>query len=304
MLSRKTVRFLAELYKDEYSFTDEVSLVYGRRQRIFTLKRDELHDFLFDEEYEAWFLNIIKAMKNTRRPRELLEFIMQLHTGESLLSATLNWSMEDRKKLGQRYLKDLAESLLNKYDNLKPSGYSYTDESNEKRKEKIDELKPLLELDGYIFKAPTLYQVEGSVIQEEAEQNYLEHLIEEVNLSDNELIKHHMKNAEDHYQKGRWDDSIANSRKFLEAILKQIAQLLGMRPKSLDSPYEVRAYLQIKGLIEKKEKEAIAKVYGLLSETGSHPYIAEKDQARLMWHLALTFSQFFLLRFQGYQQPT
>ena len=212
--------------------------------------------------------------------------------------------MEDRKKLGQRYLKDLAESLLNKYDNLKPSGSRYTDEKNKERQKKIDELKSLLELDSYIFKAPTLFQVEGSVIQEEAEQNYLEHLIEEVNLSDNELIKHHIKNAEEHYQKGRWDDSIANSRKFLEAILKQIAQLLGMKPKSLDSPYEVREYLQVKGLIEKKEKEAIAKVYGLLSETGSHPYIAEKDQARLMWHLALTFSQFVLLRFQGSQQPT
>ena len=50
-------------------------------------------------------------------------------------------------------------------------------------------------------------------------------------------------------------------------------------------------------ILEKKEKEAIAKVYGLLSDTGSHPYIADRDQARLMRHLSLTFSQ--LTRFQN-----
>ena len=42
MLSRKTARFLAELYKDEYSYINQVSSISGRRQRIFTLMRDEL----------------------------------------------------------------------------------------------------------------------------------------------------------------------------------------------------------------------------------------------------------------------
>ena len=37
-----------------------------------------------------------------------------------------------------------------------------------------------------------------------------------------------------------------------------------------------------------------------MSDTGGHPYMAAKDQARLMRHLALTFSQFVLLRLEGY----
>jgi hypothetical protein len=51
--------------------------------------------------------------------------------------------------------------------------------------------------------------------------------------------------------------------------------------------------------LEKKEKDALSHVYGLLSETGGHPYVAQKDQARLMRHLSLTFCQFILIRLQG-----
>ena len=57
--------------------------------------------------------------------------------------------------------------------------------------------------------------------------------------------------------------------------------------------------LGLGGKKETEEKEAIAKIYGFLSETGGHPYIANQDQARLMRHLALTFSQFVLLRLEG-----
>jgi hypothetical protein len=40
---------------------------------------------------------------------------------------------------------------------------------------------------------------------------------------------------------------------------------------------------------------AVTSAYKLLSETGGHPYIAEKDQARLTRHLALIYCQLVLL---------
>src|SRR5262249_39623997 len=121
-----------------------------------------------------------------------------------------------------------------------------------------------------------------------------------------EIMKHTLELSETHYVAGHWDDCIANSRKFLEAVLQESAARhhvtkLG-RPISntlSERPVEVRNYLEAKGLIEPKEKEAIAKVYGLMSNTGSHPYIAQKDQARLLRYMALTFAQFALLRLQG-----
>ena len=62
----------------------------------------------------------------------------------------------------------------------------------------------------------------------------------------------------------------------------------------------MRNYLEEEGLLETKEKEAVAKIYGLLSNTGGHPYMASNDQARLLRQLALTLSHFVMLRFDGY----
>ena len=61
----------------------------------------------------------------------------------------------------------------------------------------------------------------------------------------------------------------------------------------------MRQYLERQGIFERKERESIDKLYGLLSETGAHPYMAESDQARLLRQLSLTLSQFVLLRLEA-----
>jgi hypothetical protein len=92
----------------------------------------------------------------------------------------------------------------------------------------------------------------------------------------------------------------------MEGILKEIAAKYcfaktGNRlgDSTYRQPSAVRDYLESEELLAAKEKKALAAFYGLMSETGSHPYIAEKDQARLLRFIALTFSQFCLLRLQG-----
>ena len=86
-----------------------------------------------------------------------------------------------------------------------------------------------------------------------------------------------------------WGDSISNSRNFLESILEQIADALHNKkqgaslPDSISKwPKEVRKYLEHEGFIDAIEREALAKIYGLISNTGSHPNMAHKDQARLI----------------------
>jgi hypothetical protein len=74
---------------------------------------------------------------------------------------------------------------------------------------------------------------------------------------------------------------------------------IALPERTFSRPVAVRDYLEEKKLLEKKEKEALSAVYGLLSETGSHPYMAQSDQARLLRHLSLTFAQFVMLRLQG-----
>lgn len=92
----------------------------------------------------------------------------------------------------------------------------------------------------------------------------------------------------------------------LEAVLQQAAIRFetgrvegGLSAADLEKPVKVRDYLEHVGLLGQKEKEAVAKIYALLSDTGAHPYIAQGDQARLLRHYALTTSQFTLLRLRG-----
>ena len=92
----------------------------------------------------------------------------------------------------------------------------------------------------------------------------------------------------------------------LETILQEVATAHSVHVKgstlpagTYTRPVTGRDYLEQEGLVERKEKATIAQVYGLLSETGGHPYMARNDQARLLRHLALAFSQFVMLRLQG-----
>jgi hypothetical protein len=62
---------------------------------------------------------------------------------------------------------------------------------------------------------------------------------------------------------------------------------------------EVRKYLLKNNLLDNNEVEAVEKIYGLLSHTGAHPYMAESDQARLLRQISLLFAQFIMLRLDG-----
>lgn len=289
MISRKTAHQIGKIYQASYSYTTSNYSGRNRYTDVY-VKNDELYDFLYDHDYASWFCNLAKNLSgryNSEKARVVKEFIMKLHTGESIASVTPNWTWESREKLGQRYLRNLAEDLLNQKDN--------------------EELKRLLELDGYIYRESKLLIPESDVLDVAEETGVLETLYKQLNLNNNETTFHHLELSENHYIQGLWDDSISNSRKFLENTLREVVathyQCVNntILPDSIyKKPYKVRNYLEHEGLLETKEKETLEKVYGLLSEAGGHPYIAESDQARLLRHLALTFSQFVMLRFEGY----
>ena len=297
MLGRKTTRILAECYHSVFSGRRTVSNPYGRSSSSYYLKKDALYDYLFERDYEAWLLNAIKGLIG--RERDLKEFVMRLHTGETVANVTPDWSWEQRSKLGQRLLTDLAEDILVYIANL--GARETSDVASE-----ASQLVSQLELDGYLFRDQRLYYTEAAVLDTEHEQGILQKLIGDLRLDNEQVMTHHLELSESHYVEGKWDDSIANSRKFLESVLQEAAAKYHLfktgqpiASSTYSRPAAVRDYMCTSGLIEPKEKEAITKVYGLLSETGGHPYIAEEDQARLMRHLALTFAQFALLRLQG-----
>lgn len=83
MIRRQTAKTLAEAYHEKFRGSVTTSTVYGPPRGAYRLQVDRLYDFLYEHEYEAWFLNAAKALRTTD-VRALKEFIMRLHTGKVL----------------------------------------------------------------------------------------------------------------------------------------------------------------------------------------------------------------------------
>lgn len=294
MISRRTARAIAELV--EVTFREAHFASHGRTYHTPDGRR--LYDFLFDHDHAAWFCNAARDIRGISSTRPLKEFFMQIHTGESLAAATPGWTWEQRQALGQRYLTDLSEDLLLHLRGEPSQQSKYVAEP-------LAALKAALELDGYRWDGNRLIPNEADVLDTADEGGVLRTLYTDLRLADEETTFHHLQLTEDHYMAGRWDDSIANSRKFLESTLIQVARSHADRAASpisseaLTRPAQVRDYLEREGLLEGKEKQAVGSIYSLLSERGGHPHVAQKEEARLMRHLALTFAQFVMLRLRS-----
>lgn len=267
----------------------------GTTESVYT---ENLYDWLYEREYEAWFCNSIKGIFHIR---VFKEFLLKIHTGESLVGATPDWPWDKRQDLGQQYLERLSQDFLLWFK--ENSGDKWTVGQH---KENNDELMRRLEIDGYLFDGTILLKSEEEVLDVEAERGLLHSLYRSLSLERESEAFTFLDLSEKHYVNGDWSDSIGNSRKFLELILKQVAVChsrksnSNLNPGKAGRPVYIREYLENEGLFEKREKETVDKIYGLLSHTGSHPYMAEKDQARLLRQLTLTTTQFVLLRLQGF----
>ncbi|MDZ7766917.1 MAG: hypothetical protein U5K00_21295 [Melioribacteraceae bacterium] len=117
MISRKSTKILAELFFDYFAKYSSYHDIHGNSHKSYSLDRDALYDFLFENDYEPWMLNAINNLRISDKSISK-EFIMKLHTGESLANATLDWSWEQRMKLGQRLILDLSEDILNHLQNI------------------------------------------------------------------------------------------------------------------------------------------------------------------------------------------
>ena len=211
MISRKSTLAIAEAYDNRFVY---------RGRSDFTYHKDALYDFLYENEFDAYLLNAFRAIPGYEK-RGLKDYIQRLHTGESIAANTTSFTWEQRQLLGQRILKDLAECLIRTH-NAEPK----YDRNGNIIQHPTDLMRNALELDGYIFREGRLWVPEESVIEEAEEQGILDGLMTSLHLSDIPTLKHHLELSGTHYSEARWDDSISNSRKFLEGTLAQAAARL------------------------------------------------------------------------------
>jgi hypothetical protein len=292
MISRRTTHLVQMLY--DLIFTEDIG--FGP-----VLDKEKLYDFLYENDHEVWFLDLYK--RQVKNEVDLKSLILNLHTGMAYTSRSQ--TLKDKQELGQQVIKHLAISILKMLDS---DFMSWTTADKKSDNDMLaQDLINRLELDGYKYKDGKLFPLESTVIPEEQEQSYLEDLIQDLNLSDQNTIKHHLKLSEEHFLNAKYDDSISNSRKVLDAILSQVASAAYLKVNGTPIPQpmlrnatDIRGFLERQNIVTRVERAALDQNYSALSATGGHPYIAEKDQARLMRHLALTFSQFVLLRYEGF----
>lgn len=291
------------------------------RNGDYTLQQEALNDFFYVNEYDYAVLKILGEAGRSNSHKQLMQSIMAIHTGETIANATRGCSDQERQAIGQVLLIKLAEDILNHYETIpvtKADGtrvstqeelddLKFTATYNRPGAEALGNLLSSLEIDDYLYRDGHLYAIESSVINTVEHRTYLEQLVDSLSIQNQVVIKHHITESETAYAGGRWGHAISDARNFLEAILREVAAAHHSKTKGtkisddvFSRSVRVREYLESEGFIDGPEKEAIAKIYGLMSNTGSHPNIAQKDQARLMRSLALTLGQFILLQWQGY----
>lgn len=296
MISRRTATAIGNAYQNKFTHWNSSTSQYSGG--YYTFYGDSLYEFLFNHDFQAWFCNCAKNIKVAA----VKEFVMKIHTGETQSAATNGWTYVQRQRIGQRYLFDLAQAFL--------AEFQLADEWQQKKYgQVVNELERCLELDGYSFVNGRLLTPESDILDVAETSGVLETLYADLGLDNREVAFHCLKRSEEHWLGEKWDDCISNARRFLEGVLQEVAAAHSKRKtgaqllaKVYERPVEVREYLEREGLLETKEKKALAEVYGLLSNTGSHPYIAQKDQARLLRQQALILSQFVMLRYQGFLQ--
>jgi len=292
MISRRTAYIISDVFEEIFTHQTRPYQTW-----ITKVYKDPLYDFLYQNNYPAWLCNASRQIYDGYRGVKI--FIMKLHTGETQFNATPNWNWTEREKLGQQYLISLSKDILN-----------YISKENKNLSKEIIELKDTLisnlELDGFIYKDNNLLSSEDNILNTEEETNILKELYKRLNLDNQQTAFHHLELSEKHYLGKKWDDSISNARKFLECTLQEVANAYSQSVKKIQlppdiysKPVNVREYLEKEKVLETKEKKAISEIYSLLSKTGGHPYIAKNDQARLLRNLALTISQFVMLRYEG-----
>jgi len=207
---------------------------------------------------------------------------------------------------GKQYPPKYVLSLANKFANreeLDPSRFTGGQETNSfLEKLGVDIMKVSSRAIG-----KSICSQRKTLIDEGKKQSDLERLLHKVSLSNIDIIKHHIKHAEEHYQNSNYDDSISNSRKFFEAVLQQVANGFNVKKygrtlnkDTLKKPWKVRNFLVKEGLIMEDGKGVFQEAYRFFSTTGSHPYKADKDQAKFALGLAQDTSHFVLSKYIGF----
>jgi hypothetical protein len=147
-VSRRTAQLLGDVFYEEFIETAS----FGPDHPALDAKK--LRDFLYAEGFDNWFLNTTRFGGNRTSPTLIRDFIMDLHTGDSVvIGRTADMSLREGQEAGQKYLVKLAEAIIRRHESVQPRPRSLPDG--------LAKVVESLSTDGFAYHDGRLLQTHG-----------------------------------------------------------------------------------------------------------------------------------------------
>jgi hypothetical protein len=280
-MRQRTVLALAKLADACFAYTNSP----GSPNRTHLERGDWLAELLFENELPTALVLQARALDNS--PGRVRLFVQ-----DAWLAYGTSWVMHgDASEVGRnRAFEAVAQALL-EYAH-RPVQQTLVRISPHERKRAV----AALQLDGLAWQGSQLRRVDESAFDVVEGATVIEALYTRTALPDPARITRELREIDDHYESGKWGDSIKHARDLLELILSTIVRSLYPSAKA-SRPVEVRGALTDGQFWDVKECGYVNALYQLLSEKGGHPNLAEQDNALICRQYALSVVHFVLLRY-------
>ncbi|MBI2005126.1 hypothetical protein HYS79_03170 [Patescibacteria group bacterium] len=100
-----------------------------------------------------------------------------------------------------------------------------------------------------------------------------------------EVLRHHLTAAQTHFGEKKWDDMSSQLRKAFEYLIEFAANR--HQSSTSDSTNGRLKTLVSVGILTQNEKDSLYALYGMLSDKGAHPGIAETDESLFRHRLSV-----------------
>lgn len=284
MISRRTALFIANIVCNKFTKNSPDKDAFGHiRGYSYKVEADKLRDFLFEFNVDGYTID--KLCENYYTKEYLKEKIMNIHTG-------MFYSKRDYKKyekLGQSDLQNIIIGILSK--NI--------------QQESRESLENLLRIDGYIYEKEQLYEINTDI---DNKVNIIKVMFSNFGLDNGEEFDTFYKNMNDHFENSKWEDSIHNSRKLYELVLKECAKYYSKNIEKTNLTFDkalavdVRKYLEKVNYFSEDEINIVHYFYKYMSNVGSHIKLAAEEQANFSRVISINMILYSLRRLESYSE--
>lgn len=287
MISQRSVGRLQRLLR---------RLHYAPAYTVALLSWDEYGQQLYEADVDR---NVLEYIRRRFSPN-------QANYAPAMLDGSLSREVYDPHSVARLGASDILEGqkLLKTFIEVAARrGQSLPDHCEEARA-LTQGLLASLQIDGYELVAGSLVPAAFKGMDIQREDDYLIGLLRKLQPANLETIVHHHDEAEKAFANGVWGSASTETRNFFVAILRGMRERATASGKATSftsgNDSDLIKNFETIGLLSEDEKDAVLKIWVLLSYSGPHVGIQEQDRAKLTRLLVLGMTQWLCLKFKDW----